>query len=204
MDTPTSIPEASLPASPQHGRAGQSPEPASTWEAALVKGVVNLVTILLIMFLTYHFTIFFATRAPVVTSSTDVEKTLAKKAKDLRAQEKKVISSYGWVNPATKSVRIPVERAMELIAAESAQPVVTAAPAGPSIAATIAPSPLVKAATPPVVLAARPSPQPLLQLRPGRSPSGCDGLAGSRAGTGSCRDGSRPGLFHGLHGVPRS
>ena len=54
---------------------------------------------------------------------------------------KKLLSSYGWVNPATKSnVRIPIERAMELIAAEAAQPpapaVVAAPAAGPGIAAT--------------------------------------------------------------------
>ena len=87
MGTPTSTPEASLPSSPQPGRTERSPERASTWAGTLFKGVVNLVTILLIIYLTYHFTVFFATPAPVATSSTEAEKALAKKAEDLRAQE---------------------------------------------------------------------------------------------------------------------
>jgi len=109
------------------------------------KGVVNLVTILLIIYLTYHFTVFFATPAPVAKSSTEAEKALAKKAEELRAQEHKILSSYGWVNPATKSVRIPVDRAMELIAAESAQPLPTAAPDAANVVAVPGPSPVAKA-----------------------------------------------------------
>jgi len=113
-----------------------------------LKGVVNLVTVLLIVYLTYFFTVFFATRSPVAKSTTEAEKALAKKAEDLRAQEHKLLSSYGWVNPATKSVRIPVERAMELIAAENAQPLPTATPTAANVAATPGPSPVVKAGAP--------------------------------------------------------
>jgi len=100
----------------------------------------------LIIYLTYHFTVFFATPAPATRSSTEAEKALAKKAEELRAQEHKILSSYGWVNPATR--RIPVERAMELIAAESAQPVVTAVPGAVNVAAPPGPSPVPKPGAP--------------------------------------------------------
>jgi len=106
------------------------------------------VTILLIVYLTYFFTVHFATPSPVAKSTTEAEKALAKKAEELRAQEHKILSSYGWTNPATKSVRIPVERAMELIAAESGQPPATAAPSAASVVATPGPSPVAKAGAP--------------------------------------------------------
>jgi len=151
MGTPTSTPEASRPSSPQPGGTERSPERAGAWAGTLFKGIVNLVTILLIIYLTYHFTVFFATPAPVARSSTEAEKTVAKKAEELRAQEHKILSSYGWTNPATKSVRIPVERAMELIAAEGAQPLPTATPSAANVAATPGPSPVAKAGVPQVV-----------------------------------------------------
>ncbi len=152
MGTPTSTPGTSLSSSPEPRGTAHSPERASTWVGTLFKGVVNLVTILLIIYLTYHFTVFFATPAAKSRSTTEADKALVKKAEDLRAQDKKVMSSYGWVNPATRSVRIPVERAMELIAAESGQPAVTAAPAAPNLAATPAANPVAKASAPPVAL----------------------------------------------------
>ncbi|MFI5455965.1 MAG: c-type cytochrome [Isosphaerales bacterium] len=161
MGTPTSTPEASHPSSPQPGDAVRSPERATAWAGTLFKGVVNLVTVLLIIVLTYHFTVFFArpsqrswyqvffaTPGPVARSSTEADKALAKKAEEFRAQEHKILSSYGWVNPATKSVRIPVERAMELIAAESAQPVVTAAPGAVNVVVPPGPSPVPKPGAP--------------------------------------------------------
>jgi hypothetical protein len=35
---------------------------------------------------------------------------------DVRAEEQEKLSSYGWVEPNAGVVRIPVERAMELLA----------------------------------------------------------------------------------------
>ncbi len=108
---------------------------------ALILGLFKLVGVALLVYLTYFFTMTFAHRTPPPAPLTEDQRVLAKKAADLREQEKKLLSSYGWVNPATKSnVRIPIERAMELIAAEAAAPpapaVVTAAAPGAGRATT--------------------------------------------------------------------
>jgi mono/diheme cytochrome c family protein len=46
----------------------------------------------------------------------------AKKNEEQRAEERKLLTTYGPVNPVTKTVRIPVDRAMDLIVKESSQP----------------------------------------------------------------------------------
>jgi len=107
----------------------------------LILGLFKLVAVGLLVYLTYFFTMTFAHRTPPAAPLSEEQKTLANKAEDLRNQGKTLLSSYGWVNPATKSnVRIPIERAMELIAAEAAQPPapaqVTAAVPGPGPAGT--------------------------------------------------------------------
>ena len=158
MDTPPRSPEASHSPSLPPGRPERSPERARSWARTLFKGFVNLVTVGLIIFLTYHFTVFFGTRAPVAAPSNDAEKAIAKKAEDLRAQEQKILSSYGWVNPATRRVRIPVERAMELVAAENAQPGPAAAPGTAGVAAAPSPIPVVAKAVAPNVAAAPAAP----------------------------------------------
>jgi mono/diheme cytochrome c family protein len=98
---------------------------------ALLKGLFNLAAMGLIIYLTYFFTMRFANRTPPPAPIPESQKALAKKAEDLRAQGKKLLSSYGWINPATKSVRIPIDRAMELIAAEGARPPAPAAAVAP-------------------------------------------------------------------------
>ena len=111
---------------------------------ALILGLFKLVGVALLVYLTYFFTMTFAHRTPPPAPLTEDQRVLAKKAADLREKERKLLSSYGWVNPATKSnVRIPIERAMELIAAEAAAPrapaVVTAAAPGAGRAITTKP-----------------------------------------------------------------
>ncbi len=132
--------EAPLESSEEEPSAGQS-----SLLVALILGLFKLVAVGLLVYLTYFFTMTFANRTPPAAPLSEEQKALAKKAEDLRNQGKKLLSSYGWVNPATKSnVRIPIERAMELIAAEAAQPpapaVVAAPAAGPGIAATTTPA----------------------------------------------------------------
>ena len=145
MSTSPLSPETPLPSCPQPAKAERAPARAPAWAGMLFKGFVNLVTILLVVYLTYFFTVFFSTPAAGPKSSTEAEKALAKKAEELRAHEQEILSSYGKVDPATKSVRIPVERAMELIAAESARPLPAASPTMAAVAPTPAPSPVAKA-----------------------------------------------------------
>jgi mono/diheme cytochrome c family protein len=111
---------------------------------ALVLGLFKLAAVCLVIYLTYYFTMTFAHRAPPPAPLSDEQKALAKKAEELRNEGKRVLSSYGWVNPAVKSnVRIPIDRAIELIVVEAARPpapIVAAAPAPAGAAATPAPA----------------------------------------------------------------
>lgn len=54
--------------------------------------------------------------------------------RQMRAEEERVLDGYGWVDQAAGVARIPVERAVEILAAHGLPPVVTApgdAPATP-------------------------------------------------------------------------
>ena len=50
--------------------------------------------------------------------------------KTLREQEKEVLGSYGWVDPAAGTVRIPIDSAMKLYVARQSAAVPAPAPAG--------------------------------------------------------------------------
>jgi hypothetical protein len=47
-----------------------------------------------------------------------LQKTPVMELRDFRAGEEAILNSYGWVDPEKGVVRIPVERAMELVAKE--------------------------------------------------------------------------------------
>ncbi len=137
-------PKMSDPSTPSHGSSepqleSSEDEPSAGSFSLLLKlilGLFKLVAVGLLVYLTYFFTMTFANRTPPPAPLSEEQVKLAKKAEDLRKQGKTLLSSYGWVNPATKSnVRIPIERAMELMVAEAAQP-----PA-PAIVAAPAPAP---------------------------------------------------------------
>jgi mono/diheme cytochrome c family protein len=90
---------------------------------ALLLDLIKLAAMGLVIYLTYYFTMTFAQRTPPPAPLSEEQKALAKKAEDLRIEGKKVLTSYGWVNPAIKSnVRIPIDRAMELLVTEAARP----------------------------------------------------------------------------------
>jgi mono/diheme cytochrome c family protein len=90
---------------------------------ALVLGLVKLAAVAMVVYLTYYFTTWFAHQPPPAAPLTDEQVALAKKAEDLRASGKKLLSSYGWADPVTKSkVHIPIDQAMELLLAESTRP----------------------------------------------------------------------------------
>src|SRR5271157_201240 len=135
MSDPSTSPYSSSPVPIESAEE----EPSTGHPALLVRlilGLFKLGAVALLIYLTYFFTTTFAHRTPPAAPLSEEQKVLAKKAEDLRNQGKTLLSSYGWVNPATKSnVRIPIERAMELIAAEAAQP--PAPHAGPGPATTI-------------------------------------------------------------------
>jgi mono/diheme cytochrome c family protein len=93
--------------------------------AAVAKGIANIVFVGLVIYLTYFFTLSFATRPLASAPIPESERSATKKIEEQRAEEQKLLTTYGPVNPVTKNVRIPVDRAMELIAAESSKPAVT-------------------------------------------------------------------------------
>jgi mono/diheme cytochrome c family protein len=88
-----------------------------------ILGLFRLAAVALLVYLTYFFTTAFAHRTTPAASLSREQIALAKKAEALRFEGKKVLSSYDWVDPVTKSkVRIPIDLAMELFLAESARP----------------------------------------------------------------------------------
>ena len=120
------------------------------------------------------------------------EQTRAKKRFEIlkteREEDTKALTTYAWIDKTKGSVRIPIERAMQLTAAELAQkkpapanPIATpaapesAAPAGPGPAAAPAPSPSVKS-TPKATSVAGPESenrgQPAAAANPPAAPPG--------------------------------
>jgi mono/diheme cytochrome c family protein len=128
-----------------------------------ILGFLRLAAVAILVYLTYFCTTTFAHRTTPAAPLSREQTALAKKAEDLRFEGSKVLSSYGWVDPVTKSkVRIPIDRAMELLLAESARPLAPAtALLGPVTSATklgtgAATTPATSSAAP--AIAAVPSP----------------------------------------------
>jgi len=121
----------------------QSPAPFSTWF-----GVVLLMVLFGVMAV--------AIIGPAPRGDTYEQQRAQnreKKLKDLRDEDAKALTGYGWIDKNKGSVRIPIERAMELTVAALAHkkpvaagpiatpaPEASAAPAGPGTASP-APAP---------------------------------------------------------------
>jgi mono/diheme cytochrome c family protein len=126
----------------------------------IILGLVRLAAVAILLYLAFFFTTMFAHRTPPAAPLSREQIALAKTAEGLRFEGRKVLSSFGWVDPVTKSkVRIPIDLAMELLLAESARP---AAPAtaltGPVTSAAkpgtgAAPTPATSTAAPAVAAA---------------------------------------------------
>jgi mono/diheme cytochrome c family protein len=143
-----SIPEgpSAAPAARRFATPARTRTPRET-AVAVFKGLANVVFMALVIYLTYFFTMFFSTRppAPVPESA----RVAAKKIEELLAEERKLLTTYGPANPATGSVRIPIDRAMELVVAEAARPGPT-----PAASPTLAPAPAA-----PIAAVATPAPK---------------------------------------------
>src|SRR5947209_9918938 len=88
----------------------QSPAPFSTW-----LGVV------LMMILFWGIAVAIIGPAPRGdTYEQQRARTREKKLKDLRDEDAKALTAYGWIDKTKGSVRIPIERAMQLTVAELA------------------------------------------------------------------------------------
>ncbi len=120
MSIASSTPETPLPSAAAPSEVNGPPVRSSIWARPIFKGFLNVATILVFVYLTYFFTVFFTTPAAATRSPGEREKALAEKLEKFRARELTILSSYGKVDPASRSVQIPVDRAMELIVAESA------------------------------------------------------------------------------------
>jgi hypothetical protein len=91
----------------------------------------------------------------------------------LREQEKDVLGSYGWVDPAAGTVHIPIESAMELYVARQSTAAPAAAPARDAetqVPTDSAPVPAASAAT--VVTAPTPLPEGTPSPSPSPTPAG--------------------------------
>jgi mono/diheme cytochrome c family protein len=88
--------------------------------AALFRGLANVLAVALIIYLTYFFTAFFSAGRPEPAAVPESVRAAAKKTEERLAEERKLLSTYGPVNPATGTLRIPIDRATELLLAENA------------------------------------------------------------------------------------
>ncbi len=111
----------------------QSPAPFSTW-----LGVV------LLMFLFGAISIAIIGPAPRGdTYEQQRAQNREKKLKDLRDEDAKALTSYAWIDKNKGTVRLPIERAMELTAAELAnkKPIAAGPIATPTPEASASPAP---------------------------------------------------------------
>jgi mono/diheme cytochrome c family protein len=128
MSDPSPVHPPTSPTLVEHLDDDASEAQATPLLLSLITGLFKLLAVAMVVYLTYYFTTTFAHHAPVTAPLTDEQVVLAKKAEDLRSQGKKLLSSYGWVDPVTKSkVHVPIDRAMELLLAENARPAPPAA-----------------------------------------------------------------------------
>jgi mono/diheme cytochrome c family protein len=133
------LPDVLVP--PGRGRSSKA--------TAVANGIVNVLSVALIIYLTYFFTLFFSTKPLRPTPGAESQNAVASKVAELHAEDHKLLTTYGWSNPATKRARIPIERAMELVATEGLHPapkpavpeVGAAVPTGTAVAAAAAPAP---------------------------------------------------------------
>jgi hypothetical protein len=119
----------------------QSPAPFSTW--------LGVVLLLLVFGAIVIAVIGLAPRSDTYEQKRATDR--AKKFKDLRDEDTKALTSYAWIDKNKGTVRVPIERAMELTVAElankkptAAGPIATpptAAAPGGAAAASPAPSP---------------------------------------------------------------
>jgi len=122
--------------SPASGPVKRSRATSSTGLRAL-KAIGNLTSTALIIYLTYFFTVFFSKPHPSPERVAEAAKEATKPIEEVRAEEKKLLTTYGQGNAATKAIRIPIDRAMNLVVTESSQP----SPAQPAVAkAEVAPA----------------------------------------------------------------
>jgi hypothetical protein len=122
----------------------QSPAPFSTW--------LGVVLLLLVFGAIVIAVIGLAPRTDTYERKRAEDR--AKKLKDLRDDDAKALTSYAWIDKNKGTVRVPIERAMELTVAELANKKPTAA--GPIATAPTAAAPGGAAAASP---APSPSPQ---------------------------------------------
>ena len=136
-EAPKEVGSASVPATPP--RVETRPGVAAT----LFKGLTNVLSIALIVYLTYFLTMFFSTPPPAPAVVPEEVRAAAKKIQERQAEDRKLLTTYGPIDPTTKSLRIPIERAMDLVAAESAPRAVAngAASPTPPMAVAVAPKP---------------------------------------------------------------
>jgi cytochrome c len=120
-------------------------QPKGTVVRAVLSVLRNLIAVSMIIYLTFFFTKFFSAAPKAPPALTEADRVAAKKNAELQAQDRRLLTTYGVLNPAAQTVHIPIDRAMDLVVAENAP------------AATSAPAPSGKAEAAPVAPAAAPS-----------------------------------------------
>ncbi len=108
----------------------------------------------LILYLIFFSIQYFSIRSPGPEPVSEDVRASTKTVEELRAVEHNLLTTYGSVNPVTGTMRVPIERAMELLVVESAEPAPASAPAS------------VAAPRPTAVASHNPAPAPPLNAAP--------------------------------------
>ncbi len=171
--------ERQLPhASSDQGAARPLSPPSRSMAEIVLNSVGNLVAVGAIIYFTYFFMVYFSRKPSAPAPVPENVRTVVRKTEALRIEERRVLTTYGVVNPALKTVRIPIARAMELIAAESARtPVAAAAPTAANPAPTpLAAAPAAASTTPDSVAAGAKPAATVAVVAPPAPPSAPPGL----------------------------
>src|SRR5947208_16648252 len=86
-------PGATSPAAPP--RVHTTARRSSGLAASIVRGLANLFAAGVLVYLTYFFTMFFAHRTPPPTPVSEEARVATKEVEKLRAEERKLLSTYG-------------------------------------------------------------------------------------------------------------
>ncbi len=95
----------------------------------LTRFVANLLFVALTIGLTYFYTNTFT--VPVSPALAETDREAIRKLEELKAKDRELLTTYGAVDPVMKTVRLPIERAIELSLKEGFRPPALVPPSAP-------------------------------------------------------------------------
>ncbi|MHB1561412.1 MAG: c-type cytochrome, partial [Isosphaeraceae bacterium] len=101
----------------------------------MTRALANLVFTAMVIWVTYFVTMMLMNRPPAPQPVPENVRIATQRTQELRAEERRLLTTYGPPGPTSVGYRIPIDRAMELSAAEGGRPHLLPSP----MPATVAP-----------------------------------------------------------------